>query len=817
MQALDDAVSPLIAREISNPAAPREVPGAVVLVAHNGVIIAEQAWGYAHLTDAAFTGPTSLLSYGARAVNSARNQAGLPAGVNSGFEGGRITDNPASMTTDTLFDMASVTKTMATTLAIMRLVDLGYVCVADTVDTHLPDFAGLPTGNVTIAQLLMHRSGILNWEAMYLFIYRDRTAVRDFIRNLPVNPTPAYWYSDLGYWVLGFIVEEVSGMCLNDFVINELYAPLGLTDTMFVPLERGISRDRIAATTWGDIHEMAMVDEVNLPGWSFPTAHLQDYLTRKDAGEFGGWRTHTLRGEVNDVNSGHAGGGISGHAGLFSTASDMAVMGQLLLNGGIYNGVRLFSEETAELFLRPVAGMGNHGLGFRFNNTFMGFPAARGGFTSFGHDGFTGTHVWFDQELNMQIIVLTNRQNIGQTIARATGAAAGQFRPGMTNVLAQGPPIAITPLVANTVVMEHFAGRANMRNSDVAVIPENAVFRVNQGYNNNQIAWNIMLTNNGTARIVDLDFVIDGNYFELVGEMPASIWPGSTVSIAVRPVAGLTARSAPYLSTLEISGSEVGPGTTAGLLFDIVFELDVELSLTVAPPPPPYTPWTPPPAADTGDDDDGDDDDGDDYYDDDYYDDADVPLDPIPRFIDVGAQHWAYSYIGFIAYRGIMQGVALDIFAPETTLNRAMAATILWRLAGEPSTEFNPIFADVRADEWYSEAIAWGSESGILLGIGNDLFNPRGELTREQFAALIFRFAQYMDVETYVSETHTLSVFADYANVSEWAIEYMRWANYAGLITGMNELILAPGGTATRAQTAAILYRFSTGILELLA
>jgi hypothetical protein len=160
-----------------------------------------------------------------------------------------------------------------------------------------------------------------------------------------------------------------------------------------------------------------------------------------------------------------------------------------------------------------------------------------------------------------------------------------------------------------------------------------------------------------------------------------------------------------------------------------------------------------------------------------------------------------------------MQGVAANIFEPETTLNRAMAATILWRLAGEPSTQFNPAFTDVRAGQWYSEAITWGSENGILLGIGQNLFSPNGELTREQFAALMFRFAQFMEVETDVPETHTLSIFTDYADVSEWAVEYMRWANYAGLITGIDAITLRPGGTATRAQTATILYRFMA-ILE---
>jgi uncharacterized repeat protein (TIGR02543 family) len=189
-------------------------------------------------------------------------------------------------------------------------------------------------------------------------------------------------------------------------------------------------------------------------------------------------------------------------------------------------------------------------------------------------------------------------------------------------------------------------------------------------------------------------------------------------------------------------------------------------------------------------------------------DEPDVPLTPAPRFIDVGTPHWAFSVIDFVAERGIMQGVASDIFEPNTTLTRAMAAAILMRLAGETPTDSTSPFADVNEGAWFSDAIIWGSESGILLGVGNDLFNPSGELTREQFAALMFRFAQHIGIDTDIPDEHTLDVFADSANVSQWAVEYMRWAHYVGLINGVDESTLLPGGTATRAQTAAILYRF---------
>ena len=674
------------------------------------------------------------------------------------------------MQTDTIFDMASVTKAMATTLAIMRLVDQGLICTSDTIGSILPDFATAPVANATVADLLMHRSGLPAWEALYLFIYRDRPAVRNFLSTLPLMST-AYLYSDLGYWVLGFIVEEVSGRCLNDFVIQELYAPLGLTDIMFLPLEQGIPQSRIAATTWGDYFEMAMVDEVNLPGFSFNTTHLQDNLTLKDQGQFGGWRDFTLRGHVNDVNSGHAGGGISGHAGLFSTASDMAVLGQLLLNGGIYNGVRLFSEEVVEQFLRPVPGMGNHGLGFRFNLAWMGFPAARGGFTAFGHDGFTGTQVWFDQELNLQVIVLTNRQNIGHIINAAVGGT--QFRPEMTNVLAQAASIAIAPRVANTVVMDHFGdgvvGRGNMRHSEVHV-PANV--GVMWGPAGTSPTRTIPITNHGTARIVDLEATLVGSNFEIVGPVPTSIWPGSTVNITVRPVTGLLAAGSPFLGTLELTGWEVGPASTASLLFDIPFSYNIDLRFTISAYAPPGGGITQPPPDDENGDDNGD-----------------------PGHPEEYEFHEAF-----------MQGDAVGNFRPRANITRGEVAAILARTQiedFEPSTlpdgmKAFDVFSDVTA-HWAYYYLAWAYDAGFVRGFDDGTFRPNAPITRQEFAAMVARTVTLLP-------PGNLN-FADAGAIADWAQAYVTTVARAGWMVGDSDGRFNPAASIIRAEVATVVNR----------
>ena len=193
-------------------------------------------------------------------------------------------------------------------------------------------------------------------------------------------------------------------------------------------------------------------------------------------------------------------------------------------------------------------------------------------------------------------------------------------------------------------------------------------------------------------------------------------------------------------------------------------------------------------------------------------DDPQVPLAP-PGFVDVPG-HWAREAIEFVHERGIMLGVSDTMFAPDAVLTRAMMATILWRLEGEPSVTFAPVFSDVPAGQWYSEAIVWASEQDIVRGIGGGLFDPHSNITREQFAAMMHRYAVFIGVDTEVPATHSLAQFTDQAQIGEWALGYVMWANYNELLTGVTVTTLQPQGNVTRAQCATVLHRFIVRFVE---
>ena len=184
--------------------------------------------------------------------------------------------------------------------------------------------------------------------------------------------------------------------------------------------------------------------------------------------------------------------------------------------------------------------------------------------------------------------------------------------------------------------------------------------------------------------------------------------------------------------------------------------------------------------------------------------------DPTPccPFADVDG-HWGKEYICFVFAEGLMTGTSGTTFAPNRTLSRAMVATILWRMAGEPATAFEPVFSDVSATapDWYRTAAIWANQNGIVLGSGGR-FNPYDNITREQLAAMMFRYTDFVGGDTSVYEGFNLNQFHDRTDLSGWAESYKYWAVYNELIQGRNATTLAPQGTATRAEAAAILMRF---------
>ena len=344
-------------------ASPRLYAGAVLLVAHRARIVHEAAFGHAQT-----------------------------------HEGTQPLAEPGEMRTDTIFDLGSLTKVAATTAAVMKLVDEGVLRLDHTLGRYLAE-VGSEKGGITLHQLLTHRSGLWEWQPTYLHAREPGEALR-FVANLGLRYGigEGHHYSDLGFMLLGVIVERVTGRPLDDYVRSEIHEPLGMTDTWFTP--DPALRGRIAATSFGNPYEHRMI----ATGSPYPVDGRPD--------DFDGWRDSTLLGEVNDGNAWYAWGGVAGHAGLFSTAGDLAVFGQALVNGCGYGPARLASANTVNAFLTEPYDEGQ-AIGFR-SRRLPGSDALPVGEGGFGHGGFTGIELLFDPSRDLVVVLLTSRQHPGE-------------------------------------------------------------------------------------------------------------------------------------------------------------------------------------------------------------------------------------------------------------------------------------------------------------------------------------------------------------------------------------------------------------------
>ena len=159
-----------------------------------------------------------------------------------------------------------------------------------------------------------------------------------------------------------------------------------------------------------------------------------------------------------------------------------------------------------------------------------------------------------------------------------------------------------------------------------------------------------------------------------------------------------------------------------------------------------------------------------------------------------------------------MQGTDEATFAPDENMTRAMLVTVLYRMANSEGAESTHNFADVVSGEWYSDAVAWASSNGIVSGVSENKFAPNEDITREQMALIIYRYAKMQGFD--VSESSTLESFTDTRDVSAWALDAIKWANSVTLVNGTSETTLSPKATATRAQVATILMRFCENIAK---
>jgi uncharacterized protein YbbC (DUF1343 family)/CubicO group peptidase (beta-lactamase class C family) len=345
-----------------------ETPGAVVLVCRRGRVVYRKA-------------------FGDRAVQPQRE----------------------AMTVDTIFDLASLTKVVATTTAIMMLVERGKLSLADPVSLYIPEFAAGGKERVTIEQLMTHRAGLPPDNEISDYVGVSVKPLEEIYKLQPIyEPGTRFVYSDVGFIVAAEIVRRVSGKRIDEFARENIFAPLGMTNTAYLPMARepwAVGRGPYEETPTSRDHSMANQSRASGNALSQSPAPILQRIAPTEMRE-GRW----MRGEVHDPRS-YEMGGVAGHAGLFSTADDLAIFCQMLLNKGEYNGVRLLAPYTIERMTSaqalPTSQM--RGIGWDVNTSFSSnrgdlFPVG-----TFGHTGFTGTSLWLDPASQTFVILLTNR------------------------------------------------------------------------------------------------------------------------------------------------------------------------------------------------------------------------------------------------------------------------------------------------------------------------------------------------------------------------------------------------------------------------
>jgi beta-N-acetylhexosaminidase len=277
------------------------------------------------------------------------------------------------MTNRTMFDLASVSKVIGTTNAAMKLIDEKKLDLEAPVSIYLPKFSSNGKDKIRIKNLLYHNSGLPPFKLFYKMCSSPE-AIMDSIYacELLFNPGDSSLYSDIGMITLGKVIEKISGQSLDVYLKENFFRPLGLTSTMYNP-----------------------------------TASMIENCAPTEIDNY--WRMKLVQGKVHDENA-DALGGVAGHAGLFSTSGDLAVILQMLLNKGEYAGKRYLSPAIIEKFLTRENTKSSRALGWGLKAV-DGFTSAGKKFSkeSFGHLGFTGTSVWVDPERNLFVILLTNR------------------------------------------------------------------------------------------------------------------------------------------------------------------------------------------------------------------------------------------------------------------------------------------------------------------------------------------------------------------------------------------------------------------------
>jgi CubicO group peptidase (beta-lactamase class C family) len=295
---------------------------------------------------------------------------GNHAGILSSTARGRLSASPDAPPLDqqSIFDLASLTKVIATTPAVMKLLDEGRLSLQDPLARWFPEFKGSSHENVTILNLLTHTSGLTDFEMSTEEAMKTAIQKAAAEKN-KLQPGNSFKYADINFILLGELVKRVSGKTLDVYCREELFAPLLTQETMFLPT-------------------------LNLVGRIAPTLGID-------------------RGTVQDRNARRL-GSVAGHAGLFSSAEDLARFARLMLAGGTLDGVRILSEAAVKQMISPVFcrnGTVQRGLGWDINSPFSAPKGRLFSETSFGHSGYSGSSIWIDPKQDLFVILLTNRLN----------------------------------------------------------------------------------------------------------------------------------------------------------------------------------------------------------------------------------------------------------------------------------------------------------------------------------------------------------------------------------------------------------------------
>ena len=787
------------------------------------------------------------------------------------------TDSPA-VTKDTLYDLASNTKMYATNYAVQYLVQKGTLKLTDPITKYLPTFAsatieihynvsqgtGAPDldtakawkSELTIQDILQHQAGFApdpqfhndkfnqvtqkpdqNTENVLYAI--GKAAVREAICKAPLvyEPGTKTVYSDVDYMLLGLIVEQVTSKDMDAYLKEIFYTPLGLTHITYNPLDNDFESDQIAATELNGNSRDGVID-------------------------FTGIREGTIQGTVHDEKAYYAMGGVSGHAGLFSNAEDLAKLCQVMLNNGGYGPNKFWDINTNDYFTArkdalPTWGQGWWRQGDMGRPWYFGVQASR---NTIGHQGWTGTLTMIDPTEDLVVVYLTNKINSPVTDNTVN---ANQFDGNwytsstlgfVANILYQGLESrsaasdiqpALDALMGDMAIekMRLVAARGEI-DADHPIMKatyalDDLVFDVAEARPTTQNIQNAkavvasldvsrdakMLTNLNTRMDVLSPSAPSGGDSSNTTTTTKKNDDGSTTVTVTNKTTGTVTETTtwPDGSKKVIETKKDGTVTTTALTKDGVKSVTVTTSegkttstvtlpgsgsATVTIPVKNAGPGTVV------------------YL---VKDDGTKELVPGTKFAedsvsvrlsgsaklevaengktfaDVPGGHWAQDAVQFVTARALFQGTGADAFSPSTPMSRAMLVTVLHRLAGVPTAE-GVSFPDVEQDSWYTKAVAWANKEGIVLGTGEG-FSPDVSITRESLAAILYRYAQKQGLDMSAEGT-AVADFTDSSAISPWAAEAMGWAVANGILTGKTGNLLDPAGTASRAEVAMMLMRF---------